>query len=407
MRKKLLSSALTTMALAVVAFNANAQCTTWVNPSATGGWSDFNTAFGGAPCDDGTGCPINEITDFEIWADEAYAMDNVNQGGTYTFSACNGTGGTAWPLELTVVAPSGAVDAHGLDNGSTCALTFTASESGTYLIVVSEAGACGASSNQDVDNGFPAFTCVSGPQTQCPPPQPGCTDWVNPSASGGWSDFNTAFGGAPCDSTGAGCPFNEITDFEVFADEAYAMDNVNVGSTYTFSACNGVGGTAWPLEFTVVAPSGTVDAFGLDNGSTCALTFTASESGTYLIVVSEAGACGASANQAVDNGFPAITCNTGTPCSSIGIPETTIAHGMVYPNPTSGSFSLVLPRMAKGLANVAVIDASGREVKNMTVSAGTPGPLNMDLSAAQPGAYVVRVTTNGLVSEERIMIVRN
>ncbi|HOY28939.1 MAG TPA: hypothetical protein PLR96_08185, partial [Flavobacteriales bacterium] len=56
--------------LVLASTNAQAQCTTWVNPSATGGWTDFNTTFGGAPCDDGSGCPFNEITDFEIFADE-------------------------------------------------------------------------------------------------------------------------------------------------------------------------------------------------------------------------------------------------------------------------------------------------------------------------------------------------
>jgi hypothetical protein len=73
--------------------------------------------FGGAPCDDGSGCPVNEINDFEIWADEAYQMNNVRADGTYTFSACNGTGGTAWPIMFTIVAPSGAIDAFGLNNG--------------------------------------------------------------------------------------------------------------------------------------------------------------------------------------------------------------------------------------------------------------------------------------------------
>jgi hypothetical protein len=33
---------------------AQAQCTTWINPAPDGGWADFNTEFGGAPCDDGT-----------------------------------------------------------------------------------------------------------------------------------------------------------------------------------------------------------------------------------------------------------------------------------------------------------------------------------------------------------------
>ncbi|MCB0641041.1 MAG: hypothetical protein KDC44_05350, partial [Phaeodactylibacter sp.] len=43
-----------------------AQCEDWLAPSPTTGWIDFNLSFGGAPCDDGTGCPFYEITDFEV-----------------------------------------------------------------------------------------------------------------------------------------------------------------------------------------------------------------------------------------------------------------------------------------------------------------------------------------------------
>ncbi|MEM9053449.1 MAG: hypothetical protein AAGC47_15450, partial [Bacteroidota bacterium] len=43
-------------------------CETWVDPSPTTAWNDFNTFFGGAPCDDGTGCPFNEIQNFEVFA---------------------------------------------------------------------------------------------------------------------------------------------------------------------------------------------------------------------------------------------------------------------------------------------------------------------------------------------------
>jgi hypothetical protein len=154
--------------LSLVGTTANAQCTVWVEPTPTTAWTDFN-AMGGAPCDPGTGCPVNEITAFEIFADEAYQMMNINVGGTYTFSACNGVGGTAWPISFTIITPGGEVDAHGLDEGSICALTWTATESGTYTIVVSEAGvACGESTNQATNNGNPAITCSGGGATACP-----------------------------------------------------------------------------------------------------------------------------------------------------------------------------------------------------------------------------------------------
>ncbi len=61
------------------------------------------------------------------------------------------------------------------------------------------------------------------------------------------------------------------------------------------------------MSFTIVAPSGAVDAFGLNEGSTSERTWTASEGGSYPIIVSEDGACGSTTNDATDNSFPAIT----------------------------------------------------------------------------------------------------
>lgn len=387
-------------ALTLVASGLQAQCTTWINPTDSTGWSDFNTSFGGAPCDDGSGCPFNEIVDFEVFADEAYAMDNVQQGGEYTFSACNGTGGAAWPLSFTIVAPSGAVDASGLDAGSSCALTWTASEAGTYRIVVSEEGACGTSANSDVANGFPAITCNG---VSCPPPQPGCTTWINPSPATGWSDFNTAFGGAPVAENGV-CPTNEIVDFEVFADEAYAMDNVVAGTVYQFSACNGTGGAAWPMYITVVNPNGVVDGFGLDAGSNCALTWTASMSGTYLIAVSEDGACGTSANSDVANGFPAITC-----LGVVGIEQVVATSGAfrIYPNPTSGVFSVDLQNVRLNERDMLeVLDISGRRIMSELVGKGV-SIKTIDLSAQTSGTYFVNIHQSGRVLREKLVLVKN
>ncbi len=409
-------------------------CITWQDPSPTTGYSDFNTAFGGAPCDDGSGCPFNEITGFQVWASEAYAVNNFQEGGTYTFSICNGSGAGTWVPDFTIISPSGIVEASGPGTG--CAITWTASEDGTYLIVINEAGACGEANS--INNGFPALTCADGttvcddlsdcstpplvfegPDAICPDqsttvnlsapatvPDGGglrlqfintatntginlngatfpftfnsdlngllsangfaafegtyalnvfvysdasstaaingsicasgdtpieltfyeegaaeclevdepCLTWQDPSPVTGWSDFNDIFGGAPCDD-GDGCPFNEIDDFQVWASEAYAVDNFIAGGTYTFSMCNGPGAGSWVPEFTIIAPSGEVDAFGLGTG--CSITWTATESGTYLILINEVGSCGIA--NSINNGYPALTCVDGTAECDAGV----------------------------------------------------------------------------------------
>ncbi len=135
-----------------------AQCEEWVNPNPTGGWTDFDPV----PCNG----EFQEINGFEVWQSEAYQFDGCMAGGNYTFSHCNGSSGS-WIPEYTVIAPSGAVDAFGAGDGNGCSITWTATESGSYLVVVNEADSCGIEGT--VNNGFPMITTNSGAQ-ECPPP---------------------------------------------------------------------------------------------------------------------------------------------------------------------------------------------------------------------------------------------
>lgn len=148
--------------LMAAATTLHAQCIDWLAPSPTSGWIDFNTEFGGAPCDDGMGCPFNEIQDFEVFAAEAYSVNGFIAGGEYAFSMCNGPGAGTWVPEFTIIAPSGVIDAFGAGDGDACTITWTASEDGTYLIVINEADNCGGGPNTGTANGFPALTCISG-----------------------------------------------------------------------------------------------------------------------------------------------------------------------------------------------------------------------------------------------------
>ena len=143
---------------------AMAQCLT-----AASTYTDLNGA-GGAPCFDGTTCAITN-PDFTangigVYGSEAYLLDNVNAGSDYVFSMCQGIGFGSWIPSITIVTPSGAVDAY--NAGSTgnfaanCSISWTATESGTYSIVIHEAGlACGVETL--IDNGNPTVTCGGNP----------------------------------------------------------------------------------------------------------------------------------------------------------------------------------------------------------------------------------------------------
>ncbi|MBK8565522.1 MAG: T9SS type A sorting domain-containing protein [Saprospiraceae bacterium] len=483
---------LATLLVLLLSHRATAQCTAWKNPTPITGWSDFNTQFGGAPCNDGIGCPFYEIDDFGVTAAEAYAVNNFIEGGTYAFSMCNGIGAGSWVPEFTIIAPSGHVDAFGPGDGDSCTITWTATESGTYLIVINEAGFCGGSPNEFNFNGFPALTCLgntpcggceageidstqtvgicpgetftiinspstipagggqglyfsnsqggtgalgvsflfydtpdtteidaslggilsannlplfsgtwvvyiatydnpndpggsicdfsmdslvvnfsqlqlvnvtniaNGSATAQPMPSSGtytflwsngqttqtatglvdgepysvtvsdggcsvsdsfiavgipepCLDWQFPSPTTGYTTFNTAYGGAPCDD-GTGCPTFTFTGFEVWAAEAYQVDNFIAGGTYAFNICNGPGAGSWVPEFTIISPSGQVDAFGPGDGDGCTITWTATESGTYLIAINSSGDCGGGVFTFTNNGNPSLTCLGGASC---------------------------------------------------------------------------------------------
>ena len=140
-----------------------------------------------------------------------------------------------------------------------------------------------------------------------------CLTWSAPTPPGAYTDFNNIFFGAPCDA-GTGCPFNEITSFEVYASEAYICNNFQAGGTYAFSICNGPGAGTWVPEFTILAPSGAVDAFGPGDGDGCTITWTATENGAYTIVINEAGNCPGGPNTSTNNGYPALTCISGAVC---------------------------------------------------------------------------------------------
>lgn len=155
--------------------NVNAQCTTAANT-----YNDLVTA-GGAPCFDGLTCAITD-PDFTgigigIYGSEAYQLTDVLAGFDYVFDMCSGFGAGAWVPEITILSPSGVVDASNFGNagsathGNNCSISWTASESGTYLIIINELGTFnGNAPNQvncnttlAIDNGNPTVSCGVNP----------------------------------------------------------------------------------------------------------------------------------------------------------------------------------------------------------------------------------------------------
>jgi len=130
-----------------------------------------------------------------------------------------------------------------------------------------------------------------------------CIDWINPNSEEGWTDFMLV----PCNGATEAFPLTQVNQ-----SEAWSFLDCLQGSVYRFSHCNGASGS-WPPEYTIIAPSGAVDAFGSGDGDGCSITWTASESGEYLVVINQEGGCGIPGS--VNNGFPMITTlSGGRPC---------------------------------------------------------------------------------------------
>lgn len=436
MKKRLQILVATAMLLFVLPTHwAAAQCTNWQNPSATAGWPDFNNQFGGAPCNDGTGCPIYEIDDFGVTAAEAYSVNNFKAGGTYAFSICNGIGAGTWVPEFTIIAPSGAIDAFGPGDGDSCTVTWTASESGTYLIVINEAGFCGGGPNTFTYNGFPALTCIGN--TLCGECDAG--------------EFDTSLVFSLCDNAayiatnspssalltgGHGLFFDNSTGGTGGLGEPFVLGNVPDANTIDADLGGLLSANGYPLlagkwvvrsvSFTDtgdpynsicnLSSSSLTISFGtsplvvaIDNGNGSATasafqgnapysflwstgdtsaTATNLPSGTYTVVATDANGCTGQATVDVLSGTKGIE---------------TLVGLSISPNPTSGRFVVKLALNSIETVLISIVDITGRELARTTdTTAG--GQFGFDISGQPAGIYLLKVSVGSGVIARKIIV---
>lgn len=335
---------------------------------------------------------------------DAFQESNVNNDVWFEYTAtCDGlasfsTCGTANFDTRIAVYPGGQCppSAGSLiicnDDFGDCAdfssfLEWEVTEGSTYLLRI------GGYSAEDSGSG--TFELIEDCDFE---PTDWCDDWVDPTPTSGYNNFNTLFGGAPTPNGSGECEFFEITDFEVWMSEAYAMDNIQAGVAYTFSHCNGPGAGTWVAEYTIIAPSGTVDAYGAGDGDGCSMTWIASESGTYLIVINEAGNCGVASQ--TDNGFPAITCSD----ALTSIEESPAVESFtIFPNPNNGQFVVELNGTG-GLAQVDVLEVSGKVVQSAQMNFTQSTQHQVDMGSQAGGLYFVRITMNDQIMVHKVTV---
>lgn len=110
-----------------------------------------------APVQEGGVC-TTVSSPFAVWAGDLYEIAGFVAGIEYVFSICEGEGAGSWDPEISIYNEEGQILVAGVED---CEVTFTVPEDGTYLIGVSEVGACGEETENDqTDNGIPTLTCL-------------------------------------------------------------------------------------------------------------------------------------------------------------------------------------------------------------------------------------------------------
>jgi len=91
--------------------------------------------------------------------------------------------------------------------------------------------------------------------------------------------------------------------------------------------------------------------------------------------------------------------------TSVGNVSAAITGFKVYPNPSSGTFLLDIPK-AGNTANIAVIDMMGRLMDTKTIATPQSLEASIDLSNLPSGNYFIRVNTGDKTYREKISIIK-
>lgn len=351
-------------------------------------WSDL----GVAPCVDGACTPADAgYTTFGVYGSETYTLENVQAGYDYVFDMCSGFGAGAWIPEIAIVAPDGTtVEAFNgepatgstLTHGDQCSVEWTATQSGTYLIIINELGtAAGDAPNQvdcatsyAVDNGNPTVLCG-----------------VNP---------------APCPVCEVGTLTSPLVQ-DICPGESFdvALSGNSTPGTYTLFFDNtttaGTGGTEAPVSITGYTQADFPLMIDEDINGVLSFNSLPPLAGSWevkVIVVDGADADCDSTDAFTVNFLTA----TDPQCITVGIDENEEAQVNVYPNPSNGSFTVEVENV-ENYANLVVMDIAGREVFAQTVAGNglLKHELNLDLSS---GSYLLRVISGQKKHMTRIVV---
>jgi len=345
-----------------------------------GPYNDFNTIFGGAPVVDANGdCPVNQITTFQAWASEQYTVNGFVAGVEYTFSICDGPGAGTWEPELTIIDSNGNLIAVAQD----CEITWTSPSSGTFLIGITEVGACGTTTNLSTNNGYPTLTCTGTGG--------GTTVWDIIVNSPDHTILETAVLAAGLEGA-----LQSAGPFTVFAPTDAAFAALPAG-LITELLADPTGALTDILLYHVVGAQAL--STDLSNGQTIPTLF-----GESVLVTIGGGVFINTAEVTVpdllaDNGVVHVINAVLVP-TTLSVSEADVAQVSMFPNPAKETVQLQLSNVTQN-ASYQIISANGAVVQNGLLF---PGMNTINVNYLSTGLYLVNILTEKGFSAERLMV---
>jgi hypothetical protein len=170
-----------------------------------------------------------------------------------------------------------------------------------------------------------------------------------------------------------------------------SVDNyVSTTSTYTCNDAANATSYAWAVT---PAEAGTTSS----TGTTAVFTWATGYTGAVTVTVTSSNSCFTSD---VSDGFAT------TIYSSAGLDENGLAKQLsIYPNPTDGKITLVIPGNKNFTGDLTISDANGAAVYSKMAVTVIAGKLdNIDLGNLAKGVYSVKLSNNSTIYTGRVIV---
>ncbi len=355
--------------------------------------ADTYNDLGAAPCFNGTSCLVADAgfsAAVGIYGSEGYTLTDVQAGFDYVFDMCTGTGAGAWIPEITILAPDGTtIDANnvasatsGQTHATQCTIAWTATQSGTYTILINEMGTAAGNAPAQascetllaVNNGNPTVECGVN-AVQCGACIEGVLD-VSASPA-------TVCPGAPV---------------------AFATDGAESGDggfgILVFPGAGATGGNnGQSVTITGVTLPTTLDS---DLGGVLSANSLPPLVGEWVFFQLSLDAlgdpCAISADSIIVTFLPASD-----PSCPAGISEQSLNLNL-YPNPTTGAIRVEMTGDNTN-ATISVVDITGRMVYSEKVNVSTNFKKDIQLNV-ENGQYIISVVDETLVVTRKIQVIK-